>query len=264
MANYHIKPNGDPGICSAHIRDCKYKLSADEHYGSPEEAQQAYEKQQEEKNVSMSLTKKLLKKEKNNVQEVNSSEVFSDEQSTSDVSMMMNDEYDVNNDPDFIPGEYYFDVKSDDYGIPFLAPDHSGVYEEANDDGSVFYRFEQLDELFDEFDDNDVYDGYSMNVPLNTVQQYVSPELVAEYAQNDDFNSTKFHEDENHPASLARVLVHKGELYIIDGNHRFMAGRLSGRQTFKGVVIGMNDEMTNMWTVPPEYFNKMFEQKMSA
>lgn len=43
MAKFHINPStGNPGECSATVKDCPYG-SADEHYGSAEEARAAYE-----------------------------------------------------------------------------------------------------------------------------------------------------------------------------------------------------------------------------
>jgi len=244
MKKYHIKPNGDPGICVAKKDGgCKYKLSSEEHYSTIEEARVAYEEAQ------------------------NSQILFSLHNDRRDYSREANVEKTLSLPEDFSLDKYYeedfeyvFEKQSDDYGIVFASPEHDTAYIETNDDGSVFYRFEQLDELFDEFDVEDVREGYSTNVPLHTVQKFVSEDLVNYYAHTGETDSITVYddEDEGHPPSLMRVLVHKGNAYVIDGNHRFAAARVAGSKSFSGIVIGMDDEMENMWVVPPEYFNKMF------
>lgn len=244
MTKYHIKPNGDPGVCVASSKNgCKYGYSVDKHYQTVEDARAAYEISQQNNTIN-SLSK-------------------------SNTAVLLVDELDFLDDENFLDKyyeedfEYVFEKKIDDYGIKFSAPKHDSTYIESNDDGSVFYRFEQLDELFDEFDEEDVRKGYSLDVELNTVQQIVSEDLVKYYAYTGETNSITVYDDEEEgrPSSLMRVLVHKGELYVIDGNHRFAAAKLSKNQLFDGIVIGMDDDMENMWLVPPSYFNEHFSNK---
>lgn len=250
---YHIKPNGEAAKCSATVQQCKYG-SKDQHYSTVEAARTAYELSQATKTL---IT--LQKEEKNNNAPI--TEVENDALGNFDVfsEEFRNAVFERIEAPDFV---YEFEKKMDDYGIVFESPDTDTAYIEENEDGSVFHRFEQLDELFEEFTEEDVQEGYSLNVPLHTVQQYVSEDLVNYYAATGETDSITAYEDEENDqaVSLMRILVHKDKLYVIDGNHRFAAARVAGEQSFKGVVMGMDDDMNNMWVVPPEHFNQMYSQ----
>lgn len=240
---FHISDDGIARKCDANKRPCKFGGDA-EHYSTAQEAQAAYERMNAESTFSP-LTRN------NDVDEHAEFDEYIDEPySYSDYQ------------------GYNFITKTEDYGIAFKAPDFEDVYMETPDDGSEFYRFEQLDELFDEYGVEDVEDGYTLDIPLNTLQQYVSKDLVEDYvnAENDigsfSFDDEIKAEDEI-PPSIMRLLIHKGEFYIIDGNHRFAAAKLSNQQSFSGVVVMMNDEMDSMAKVPAYYFNKMVERKKS-
>lgn len=56
MANFHINPEtGEPGRCIAAFK-CKYKLDAEKHYGTKEEARVAYEEQMSYDNLPKAVT----------------------------------------------------------------------------------------------------------------------------------------------------------------------------------------------------------------
>lgn len=56
MANFHINPEtGEPGRCIA-VFKCKYKLDADKHYGTKEEARAGYEDQMSYDNLPKAVT----------------------------------------------------------------------------------------------------------------------------------------------------------------------------------------------------------------
>lgn len=61
MSKYHITENGKPGVCTAEIRACKYG-SPNEHFDSPELAQEYADKINEKSNLieEINKTKKLL------------------------------------------------------------------------------------------------------------------------------------------------------------------------------------------------------------
>lgn len=239
---FHISDDGIARRCEATKKPCKYG-GDEQHYSTLQEAQMAYERMNVE-NTFQSLNK--------------NSNVYND------------DEYDETYDEPYSYSDYQgyeFTTKIEDYGITFKAPDFDSVFVETPEDGSMFYRFEQLDELFDEYGVEDVEDGYTLDIPMNTLQQYVSKDLVEDYARAEsDIGSFSFDDeikaDYGMPPSIMRLLIHKGEFYIIDGNHRFAAAKLSEQENFSGIVILMNDEMTSMAKVPSYYFNKMVERKM--
>lgn len=228
MSNrYHIKPNGEPGVCSAKYQ-CKYKLSQKEHYDTKIKAQEAYEKSQQAyslPNVSKNITKPI----------------------------------------DVLNGDYFFDRDCEDYGFNFSQPDIEGVYLEKFDDmDSEYWRFEQLEEIFYEFDKNDFQLGYSLNVKFHTLQRYLSEDIVEGYAKTKNpFTRSLYSYGEDNmdedTQSLPIIMVHKGVPYIVDGNHRFAAAQRKGMKAFGGVVIGTNDDMSRMWLMSPTKFNSMFD-----
>lgn len=242
---FHISDDGVARKCEATKKPCKFG-GDEEHYSTIQEAQKAYEQKQ-------------------------SSHMFNTLQKENDLSTEESDELEeYYDDENYSYANFYeFITKTEDYGITFKAPDFKDVYMETPADGSMFYRFEQLDELFTEYGKDDVEEGYTLDIPLNTLQQYVSKELVEDYVRAEsnigDIGSFSFEDEikaENgRPPSIMRLLIHKDEFYIIDGNHRFAAARLSEQKTFSGLIILMNDEMSSMTKVPSYYFNKMVERK---
>lgn len=219
---FHISDDGIARKCDATKKPCRFG-NDDEHYSTKEEAQKAFEREQ-----SSNLFSSMNKKYKNK--------------------------------------EYTFTTKTEEYGIDFKCPDVEGSYQEDGTDGSSFYRFEQLDELFDDYGEDDVETGYRLDLPLNTLQQYISKGLVEDYVKSSNMASNRSlyadaKLDKDEPPSIMRLLVHKGEFYIVDGNHRFAAARVSGQKEFSGIVMIMNDDMSAIAKVAPHHFNRMVERK---
>lgn len=240
---FHISDDGIARKCDATKKPCRFG-GDDEHYSTLQDAQKAYEREQSSYTLN-SLQKTSVKE---NDDEDLDQEEYSEPYSYSDYQ------------------GYEFTTKTEDYGIVFKAPDFEDVYTETPEDGSEFYRFEQLDELFDEYGVEDVEKGYTLDLPLNTLQQYLSKNLVEDYANAESKIGEFSFDDEikaedNIPPSIMRLLIHKGEFYIIDGNHRFAAARVNQQKEFSGIVIMMNDDMTAMAKVAPHHFNRMVERK---
>lgn len=227
---YHLKPNGEAGKCVAQI-SCQYGMPLDEHYGTPEEAQLAYEKSMEDVTftpISKSNSKKAT-----------------------------------------WGGEYNFDKTLDNYDLYFNSPDIDGVFIQEGEDYAVYYRFEEMADLFSGYDSDDVRPGYSMNVHLNTLQYMVSPEIVDEYAsEKNPFSKSKFKyddlEDDHENDSFPIVAIIKDELFIVDGNHRFAAAKQRGLSAFAAVVVQFSDNMEEFYQITPEEFNKRFEKLPQA
>lgn len=241
---FHISDDGVARKCEATKKPCKFG-GDEEHYSTIQEAQKAYELKQ-------------------------SSHIFNTLQKESDLSIEESDEleeyYDEENYSYADYQGYEFTATAEDYGIAFKAPDIDGVYVETLDDGSDFYRFEQLHDLFYEFGIDDVEEGYRLDMPLNTLQHYLSQDLVNDYANSEsDLGAFSFDDEINSDngdlPSTMRLLVHKGEFFIIDGNHRFAAAKVSEQQTFSGIVIMMNDEMDQMVKLSPFHFNRLVERR---
>jgi hypothetical protein len=171
----------------------------------------------------------------------------------------------------FIPpvpnsAEYSFTLESDYYGIPFKAPDMKTLYLEDNrESGSMFYRFEQLEEIFNDFHARDVQPGYSMNADFSTLQKFVSPKVVQEYMKlKNPFLKNLYSERPDEEVTYPTVLVKNNELYICDGNHRFCAAKLKGSTSFAGIVVEMSDDEESYRVLSPEEFNERFSHGDSS
>lgn len=224
MKKYHIRPDGTAGVCEAVI-SCRYKFSEEEHYSNKEDAQKAYE---ESMNAGLFVVKHK------EVEKI----------STTD-------------------NGYTFDHQVDNYGITFAQPEVEGVnFEEDEYDGSAFYRFDELHDIFDEYSISDVQPGYSLEVPLHSVQKMISPEVVEDYAsEKNPFRRSKFkfdNEDGNITDSFPIVGIIKDKIFVIDGNHRFAAAKKRGLKAFAAVVFEFNDDCSEFYDVSPAEFNRRF------
>lgn len=230
---YHVKPNGEPARCVAEVA-CNYGFSVEEHYSTKFEASKAYE-------VSMN------------------DEMFTvSRKASANVSSKK-----------AVYGVYDFTTPCDRYGLTFREPDVSGSYLQEGEDGyEMYYRFEELSDLFEECSPEDVKAGYSLNVELNTLQYSMSEHIVDEYAaEKNPFIRSKFKYDENEEFdgddydSIPIVAIIKNELFIIDGNHRFAAAKKKGLSAFAAAVVEFSDDMDSFWDVSAEDFNRRFENR---
>lgn len=226
MKKYHIRPDGTPGECSAVI-SCRYNFSEQDHYTTTQEAQKAYE---------ASMSQGLFVVKNKNIGEK--------------ISTSGND-------------DFTFDHQVDDYGITFSEPEIEGVYMEEDEyDNSAFYRFEELHDIFDEYSIKDVQPGYSLEVPLHSVQKMISPEVVNDYAsEKNPFRRSKFKYDDfdaEETDSFPMVGIINNKVFIIDGNHRFAAAKKKNMKAFAGVVFEFNKDGSEFYDVSPAEFNKRF------
>lgn len=152
-----------------------------------------------------------------------------------------------------------FGRTTDSYGIHFEKPSISGVVFEHNDDGSEFWRSFIFEEIFEKFNNVSIQPGYSMHVNLHSVQRYVNESIVEFYAsQKNPFQRSFFKwKDEGWKETSPMVFVHKDQVYVVDGNHRFCAAKKRQLSAFAAVVIEINDGEFRL--MPPEEFNRKFE-----
>lgn len=230
---YHVKPNGEPARCVAEV-SCDYGFSVEEHYSTKIEASKAYE-------------------------ESMSSEIFTISRKTSAKHSSKKAVY----------GVYEFTVPCDSYGLNFREPDVVGVYLQEGEDYEMYYRFEELSDLFEECSAEDVKPGYSLNVEMNTLQYVMSEQIVDEYAsEKNPFIRSKFKYDEDEEFgdydydSVPIVAIIKNEVFIIDGNHRFAAAKKKGLSAFAAAVVEFSDDMDSFWDVSAEDFNRRFENRV--
>lgn len=64
MAKYHIKPDGEPGKCSAFLKPCPLGGSEEEHYPSKEKAREAYEVKMQQEAEAVSQAKAKMQKQR--------------------------------------------------------------------------------------------------------------------------------------------------------------------------------------------------------
>lgn len=229
MRKYHIKDNGEPGLCVAVVR-CKYNLGLDEHFDTPKEAVVAYEVKMSDQVFGNTVSKGGVKTEGG---------------------------YTVTNGTGLL-----FTGMTEDYGIEFKQPNIEGSFLERNSD-STFYRFDQMGDIFEDYEISDVRPGYALNgVKLNTVQQFVSDAVVNSYAEEKNpFRKSFFKYDEmDENESFPIVAIIDNEPYIIDGNHRFAAAKVKNMSAFAAVVLEFNEDGSEYYDVSPEEFNRRFHK----
>ena len=165
-----------------------------------------------------------------------------------------------------------FTAVSDDFGIPYAPPAlaDGDVYEETYDDGSKFWRFEQLEELFSDFDRSDERAGYDISHisdVLYTLQQRISPTAVREYDQQDNpFAHRLFPDslgedtDDQRSSHAARIVVLGTRVYIADGNHRIISALRRGKTSMYGIVVYAQQDdtghITDLLRMSPDVFNR--------
>lgn len=267
MVKFHISPDGVARRCNAGSGEkslgCKYGYSEENHYNSKEEAEKYFE----HSNMD-NLFKKISKqKGSENFKQVNYASGFD----LKNESFVFEDElYDDfgnvvdENGKKITYGFYDFDDSVENYDLTFDGPDiPTCQFEHNDDDNSEFYRFEQIADLIEEYSVNDVKPGYALqDVELNTMQAYVSEQIVNEYSleKNPFVKSNYTYSEEYVDESFPIVAIIKNKPFIIDGNHRFAAAKKNNFIAFAAVVVEFSEDGEDFYDVSPEEFNYRFQK----